>query len=173
MIYIELIVGLGEASLLAALLAVLAHAVARPSQATAGLFRARAGAVMVAIATLIFFMSGATKLMHLPFAVDEMGLLRLTGWKYDLVAAVEITSGVLFVVKPLRSIALLFAAAHCGGAICAHLIAGQYFAMIPSAMVLTLATLGSVLRDPQILWSLRDYGEAHPVGMRWRAESVG
>jgi hypothetical protein len=161
MTYIEIIVGLGEALLLA----VLARSVVLPSQAAPGPLRARAGAVMVAIATFIFFMSGVTKLMRAPFAVDEMGLLRLTGWKYDLVAAVEITSGVLFVVKPLRSVALLFAAAHCGGAICAHLIAGQYFAMIPSAMVLTLATLGSVLRYPQILWSLRDYGQAHPLGI--------
>jgi hypothetical protein len=44
-----------------------------------------------------------------------------------------------------------------GGAICAHLIAGQYFAMVPSAIVLSFCWLGVFLRHPQVLWSLAEF----------------
>lgn len=162
--YFEFVIGVAETALIGALLTVLAQTVLAPSRAPPGRPRARAGNAMMAVALLIFFGSGVTKLLHLPFAVAEMKLLGLTGWMYNLVAGVELISGALFAVRPLRSIALLFVAAHCGGAICAHLIASQYFAMVPSAMVLTLASLGAFLRHPQMLWSLRDFGEAHPMG---------
>ncbi len=105
----------------------------------------------------VFFVSGVTKLMQLPFAMTKMGLLQLTGWKLNLVAGIELTSGALLLYRPLRSVALLFNSAHCGGAIVAHLIASQYFAMVPSAIVLSLVWLGAFLRHPETLWSLSQY----------------
>ncbi len=108
-------------------------------------------------------MSGITKLLHLPFAVQEMSILHLTGWKYDLTAAVELASGVLISIRPLRALALLWIAAHYGGAISAHLIAGQDLAAVPSAVVLTVTTLGVCLRHPQALWSLADLGARRSV----------
>jgi hypothetical protein len=88
-----------------------------------------------------------------------MGLLHLTGGKYLLVAGIELTSGALILIPQLRSVALLFISAHVGGAICAHLIAGQYFAVLPSMVVLTMCWLGMFLRHPQILWSLERRSE--------------
>jgi hypothetical protein len=60
-------------------------------------------------------------------------------------------------IRPLRSVALLFISAPAGGAICAHLIAEQYFAMVPSAIVLSMAWLGAFPHHPQILWSLSEF----------------
>ena len=40
-----------------------------------------------------------------------------------------------------------------GGAICAHVIADQYFAVLPSMIILSLAWLGLFLRHPEMLWS--------------------
>lgn len=163
MLYFEIVICAVEATLLAWLALLLARTVLAPDRRPPSRLRARSGEVLMGVATAIFFMSGVTKLLHLPFAVQEMGLLHLTGWKYDLVAGIELTSGVLFVIRPLRPLALLFISAHCGGALSAHLIADQEIAMVPSMMVMTLAALGAFLRYPQILWSLRDFGEAHPA----------
>jgi hypothetical protein len=85
-----------------------------------------------------------------------MGLLGLTGPKYFLVASIEITSGILLLIRRVRSFALLFISAHVGGAICAHLIADQNLAMVPSAIVLSLCWLGAFLRHPQVLWSFSE-----------------
>lgn len=112
------------------------------------------GNALIYLSATVFLASGVSKLAHFPPAVTEMGLLHLTGGKYLLVAVIELTSGLLILIPQLRSIALLFVSAHVGGAICAHLIAGQYFAMLPSIVVLTMCWLGMFLRHPQILWSL-------------------
>jgi hypothetical protein len=125
-----------------------------PTASVPNKFRQRVGDALIYLAVFVFIVSGVTKFVHLPLAVTEMGLLGLTGSSYLLVASIEVTSGVLLLIRPMRSIALLFNSAHVGGAICAHLIAGQYFAMVPSAIVLSLCWLGAFLRHPQILWSL-------------------
>ena len=165
MLAFELAICAVEAALLAALALLLARTVLARARLPPSRLRARTGEVMMGLATVIFFLSGVTKLLRLPFATHEMAILHLTGWKFYLVAGIELTSGLLFLIRPVRPIALLFISAHCGGAISAHLIADQDLAIVPSMMVLTLAALGAFLRYPQILWSLRDFGEAHPAGL--------
>jgi hypothetical protein len=164
MLYFELAICAVEAAMLAALALLLARTVLAPDRRPPSRFRTRTGEVLMGLATVIFFVSGVTKLMRLPFAAQEMAILHLTGWKYDLVAGIELTSGLLFAIRLLRPLALLFICAHCGGAIAAHLIADQDLAIVPSMMVMTLAALGAFLRYPQILWSLRDLGEARLAG---------
>lgn len=66
----------------------------------------------------------------------------------------EIGCGLLLLVAPLRSLAALIVSAHMGGAICAHVIADQYFAVLPSMLILSLCWLGLFLRHPQMLWSV-------------------
>jgi hypothetical protein len=136
---------------------VLAEAAAQPGPPPPRRLRERAGTLMLRLAVIVFFVSGVTKLMHVQPAMTEMGLLQLTGWKLNLVAGIELTSGALLLYRPLRSVALLFNSAHCGGAIVAHLIATQYFAMVPSAIVLGLVWLGAFLRHPEVLWSLSQF----------------
>ena len=146
-----------ELMLAGAIALALAEAATRAGPPPASRLRERAGAVMLGLATFVFFMSGVTKLVHVPFAMTEMGILQLTGWKLTLVAVIELISGMLLVYRPARSVALLFNSAHCGAAICAHLIASQYVAMVPSAIVLSLVWLGAFLRHPEVLWSLSQY----------------
>ena len=122
--------------------------VGRLGQARAGL-----GNALLYLAALVFVASGASKLAHASLAVEEMRLLGLTGGKYTLVAAMEIGCGLLLLVPSLRSLAALIVSAHMGGAICAHVIADQYFAVLPSMIILSLCWLGLFLRHRQMLWS--------------------
>jgi|SRR5579872_1202427 len=156
MSYFQVIAIAVEILLVIAIGGVLSQAATSPTAPVPSKSRQRVGDVLIYFVVLVFFASGITKFVHVPPAVTEMGLLGLTGWKYPLVASIELMSGVLLLIRPMRSIALLFNSAHAGGAICAHLIAGQYFAMVPSAIVLSLCWLGAFLRHPQILWSLRE-----------------
>jgi hypothetical protein len=135
----------------------LVEAATRPGPPPPSRLRMRAGAIMLGIAVFVFIVSGVTKLIHVPLAMTEMGLLQLTGWKLTLVAAVELSSGLLLLYRPARAVALLFNSAHCGGAIVAHLIASQYFAMVPSMIVLSLVWLGAFLSHPEVLWSLSQH----------------
>ncbi len=153
----EIVATIIELVLIAGIGLVLAEAATRPGPPAPSRLRERTGDVLLGIAIFVFFLSGVTKLMQLPFAMTEMGLLHLTGWKLDLVAGVELTSGALLFFRPLRSVALLFNSAHCGGAMVAHLAAGQDFAAVPSAVVLSLVWLGAFLRHPETLWSLSQY----------------
>jgi hypothetical protein len=165
MLATEIIAALIELVLLAGIGVVLAEAATRPGPPPPSRRRERTGEVLMGIAVFLFFMSGVTKLVHVPFAMTEMGLLHLTGWKLTLVAGVELTSGALLLYRPLRSVALLFNSAHCGGAIVAHLAAGQAFAAVPSAVILSLVWLGAFLRHPEVLWSLSQHAaqSARPV----------
>jgi hypothetical protein len=161
----EIVATLIELVLIAGIGLVLAEAATRPGPPPPSRLRERTGHVLMGLAIFLFFLSGITKLIHVPFAMTEMGVLHLTGWKLNLVAGVELMSGALLLYRPLRSVALLFNSAHCGGAIVAHLAAGQDFAAVPSAVILSLVWLGAFLRHPEVLWSLRQYAAqtARPV----------
>ena len=158
MIYFQTGTVLLEVSLVGALFYVVLQTLRTASSSTTSETRIFIGNGLIWVAAFVFIASGLSKFAHVQPAVAEMTLLGLTGAKYVIVASIEILSGVLVLLKPLRSIALLFVSAHVGGAICAHLIAGQYFAILPSAALLSLCWLGMFLRHPQILWSLTEYG---------------
>ena len=149
-----------EAGLLSAILAVVLQAFVNGLPDVVSLPRRNGGNILIYLAALVFLGSGISKLMHVPLAVTEMTLLQLTGWKYVLVATLEIVGGVLLLFPALRSFALLYVSAHLGGAICAHLIADQNFAMLPSAVILSVCWLGVFLRHPESLWSLGRFGGA-------------
>jgi hypothetical protein len=156
MIYFQVIAITIEAALVLAIGGVVICTALRPAVSVMSKSRQRVGDGLIYLSVCIFIASGVTKFFHFPLAVTEMGLLGLTASKYLLVASIEVTSGVLLLIRPVRSFALLFNSAHVGGAICAHLIAGQYFAMVPSAIVLSFCWLGAFLRHPQVLWSLSE-----------------
>jgi len=160
MFYFRIATATIELLLLGTIAAVLLDALKAPRFQPSSFARAAAGDVMLYVAAFVFLASGVSKLLGVPLAVTEMTLLGLTGTKYLLVAALEIFSGLLLLVKPIRPLAVLFASAHLGGAICAHLIADQYFAILPSAIVLSLCWLGAFLRHPELLASLRERAEA-------------
>ncbi len=82
-----------------------------------------------------------------------MTSLGLGGWKLTPVAGLELLSGLLFLLRPLRSLGLLVASAYLGAAICAHIAVDQFFAILPTMLVLGCCWLGTALRHPQMLWS--------------------
>ncbi len=149
-----------EAGLLSAIVAVVLQALINGVPEVLSVQRRNGGNILIYLAALVFLGSGISKLMHVPLVVTEMTLLQLTGWKYVLVVTLEIVGGVLLLFPALRSFALLYVSAHLGGAICAHLIADQNFAMLPSAVILSVCWLGMFLRHPECLWSLTKFGGA-------------
>jgi uncharacterized membrane protein YphA (DoxX/SURF4 family) len=159
-----------ELSLAGAIAAVLWQTMREPV-AHSGKARENFGNALLYLAAFIFVASGASKLAHVSLAVEEMTLLGLTGGKYSLVAAMEIGCGLLLLVRPLRSLAALIISAHMGGAICAHVIADQYFAVLPSAIILSLCWLGLFLRHPEMLWSVA--GIAAPKTPRAAPRALG
>ena len=124
-------------------------------------WRVRAGNVFIGAAGLIMVASGSLKLAHVPLVVSEMTALGLPGWKLDLVGMLEVLSGVLFLHPRLRSIGLPFASAYLGAAICAHVQIGQYFAVMPTMVILGACWLGAGLRHPHLLWSLNSRPAEH------------
>jgi len=153
-----------EGGLLSAIVAVVLQALINGVPEVLSVQRRNGGNILIYLAALVFLGSGISKLMHVPLVVTEMTLLQLTGWKYVLVVTLEIVGGVLLLFPALRSFALLYVSAHLGGAICAHLIADQNFAMLPSAVILSVCWLGMFLRHPECLWSLAKFGGAkHPA----------
>ena len=133
---------------------------AAPGGVALGKSRALAGNVLIAIAAGVLIFSGSLKLAHVPQVVEEMTSLSLAGWKLNLVGALELASGALFLLRPLRSLGLLVTSAYLGAAICAHVQADQYYAVLPAMVVLGSCWLGAALRHPQILWSLGELGAA-------------
>src|SRR5262249_31608178 len=130
----------------------------RPAYETPQPTRAQSGDALIGIAAAIMLGSGCLKFSHVPAVVTEMTSLGLAGWKLNLVAALEIASGLLVLVPRLRSVGLPFASAYLGAAICAHVQSGQYFAVLPTMVVLGCCWLGAGLRYPHLLWSLAARG---------------
>jgi len=157
MIVFQISVVVVELALLSAIVAVVLQALLQGIPQAPSAQRSNVGNTLIYLAVLVFLGSGISKLMHVSPAVTEMTLLQLTGWKYTFVASIEIVGGLLLLFPALRSLALIYTSAHCGGAICAHLIADQNFAMLPSAVVLSVCLLGVFLRHPESLWSLGKY----------------
>jgi hypothetical protein len=173
MIYFRIAVASIDVLLAAAMLYVLflatrqggaAPGAAAPGGVALGKSRALAGNVLIAIAGGVLIFSGSLKLAHVPQVVEEMTSLSLAGWKLNLVGALELASGALFLLRPLRSVGLLVASAYLGAAICAHVQADQYYAVLPAMVVLGSCWLGAALRHPQILWSLGELGPSGAAG---------
>jgi hypothetical protein len=152
----------------AAMLYVLYLAARQGSDAAPGKRRQLAGNILIAIAGGVMIFSGSLKLAHVPQVVEEMASLSLAGWKLNLVGGLEVASGALLLLRPLRSVGLLVASAYMGAAICAHVQADQYFAVLPAMVVLGCGWLGAALRHPQILWSLAELGAANAAAAQSR-----
>ena len=108
------------------------------------------------------------ELAHVPQVVEEMTSLSLAGWKLNLVGGLEVLSGALLLLPPVRSVGLLVASAYMGAAICAHVQSDQYYAVLPAMVVLGCCWLGTALRHPQILWSLAELGAADAAAAQSR-----
>jgi DoxX-like family len=140
------------------MLFLLYDAMVRQNAGYPGTTRRVGGTVLIYLASLNLVGASLSKFAHVPQVVTEMNSLNMMDWKLSLVAALELFVGLLFLVRPLRSIGLLLISSYLGGAICAHLASDQYFAILPGTLTLGLCWVGVALRHPEMLWSFREYG---------------
>jgi hypothetical protein len=117
--------------------------------------RAIAGNILIFLPGLALVMTASTKFAGVPKVVHQLALAGFTGEKLVIVATLELLSAVLFLYPKTRSLGLGFLSAFLGGAICTHVQMGELPRVLPAGMLLTLAWLGTYLRHPEVLWSLR------------------
>ena len=79
--------------------------------------------------------------------------------KITLVAALELLSALLFLLPVTRSVGLPFASAFLGGAIAAHVRAGEFAGALWPALFMSVCWMGVWLRYPEVLWSLNHRGQ--------------
>lgn len=111
------------------------------------------GSVLMSLGGLVLLASATTKLAQIPKVMAELGAMGVHGNNVTLIAMLEVISALLFLLPATRSVGLLLVSSFLGGAIATHLEHGQ--PVIQPAVVLLLIWLGTWLRHPDILWSLR------------------
>ena len=113
-----------------------------------------AGSILIVLMGLLLASSAIVKFAHVPAVVTQMAALGFSGGKLMLVATLELFSAALFLYPRTRSVGLLVLSSFMGGVICTHVQFGEYAKALAPSFLLSLAWIGSWLRDPQVLWSL-------------------
>jgi len=117
-----------------------------------GKVRRMVGTILIFLLGFILIASAGMKFAHVPQVTAQLGGWGFTGSRLTLVAALEISSALLYLAPTTRSAGLLIASAYMGGAIATHIQHGESF--LQPAVFLSLLWLGAYLRHPQVLWSL-------------------
>lgn len=115
--------------------------------------RRRAGKILTIIAGVLLLGSGIAKMLGIAAVVRP---LEAYGFVHTvpLIAALEIASGILFLLPRTRSFGLVFASAFMGGAVATHIQHAEFVQIAPAALVLGLLWGGTWLRHPAALWSV-------------------
>jgi len=121
--------------------------------------RVIAGNVLIFLGGFVLLFTAGVKLAQIPKVVDQFNAFGFDGSKLVMVAALELTCAVLFLIPATRSVGLLLVSSYLGGAIATHIQHGQ--SLLPPAIVLTLLWLGAWLRHPELLWSLNRIRLSH------------
>jgi hypothetical protein len=112
--------------------------------------RTAAGAALIYLPALLLAGSALAKFIQLPGAVSHMAALGFAGSKLTFIASLEILAALLLAWPRTRPFGILFASAYLGGAICAHVQAGDYPHALPASILLALTWTGISLRYPQL-----------------------
>jgi hypothetical protein len=83
-----------------------------------------------------------------------MAKLGFAGGKLTFIAVLEIIGAAGSLMPRTRSIGLLWVSSYLGGAICAHVQAGEFDKAVSPAIILLVSWVGTWLRHPQMLWSM-------------------
>lgn len=129
------------------------------------------GTVLIFLPGLAVAVSAILKFAGVPGLVHQMSAEGFSGGKLTLVAALELSSALLFLYPRSRSVGLLLLSAFLGGAICTHVQMGDYGKAVGPAMFLSLAWVGIWLRHPQAFWSLEPGRMATPPRIENRGGS--
>ena len=114
--------------------------------------RRRVGTTLTILSSILLVGSGTAKLLGAPPMVEPLRAYGFTN-TVPLVAALELGSGVLLLVRRTRSFGLLFASAFLGGAIATHVQHHEVVELFPAFVVLGIAWVGTWLKHPVTLWS--------------------
>lgn len=136
-----------------------------------GRARRVAGSILIFLPGLMVVMSAIVKFAGVPAVVHQMAAQGFAGGKLTLVAALEISSAILFLFRRTRSFGVLLLSSFLGGAICTHVQMGEYAKAIGPSVLLALAWVGTWLRHPDALWSLAPYGAGVAPTIETRSES--
>ena len=117
--------------------------------------RGLVGLVMIVLSSLALVGSSIAKFAAIAPVQTQMAKLGFAGDKLTLIAILEITGAVGILLPRTRSVGLLWVSSYLGGAICAHVQAGEFDKAISPAIVLLLSWAGTWLRHPEMLWSMR------------------
>lgn len=112
-----------------------------------------AGQVLIFLPGLALLGSAGAKLLKVPAVIRQLAALGFYGRTLTAIACLELVSAALFLWRPTRSFGLLLVSAFLGGAICAHVQAGEIGRVPGPAALLALAWTGAALRHPQVHWS--------------------
>jgi hypothetical protein len=121
--------------------------------------RQLAGQILIYIAGLGLLAAAIAKFAHLPPVVAQLTNAGFGGEKITLVASLELLSALLFLLPVTRSIGVPFASAFLGGAIAAHVRAGEFAGALWPALFMSVCWMGAWLRYPEVLWSLSHRGQ--------------
>ena len=110
------------------------------------------GNALSIFAAFVLIGSSIVKFAAVPFVAGPLAKLGFYGDRLLLIAALELASGVLFIVPRTRSAGLVLASAYMGGAIAAHMGHGESIAQ--PALVLAFIWLAVLVRNPEALWSI-------------------
>ena len=87
--------------------------------------RRKTGNVLIVIAGLLLLGSAAAKLAQVGPVIAQMSAIGFAGARLQIVAILEVTSALLFLVPATRAGGLLMLSAFMGGAIATHMGHGQ------------------------------------------------
>jgi hypothetical protein len=122
------------------------------SNPSIGKMRRITGNAVMILGGLMLIGSAAVKFAHVPAVVTQLGAMGFDGNRLMFIAALEVTSAVLFLTPLTRSGGLLLVSSYMGGAIATHLQHGE--PILQPSLFLFLLWFGAWLRHPEILWSL-------------------
>jgi hypothetical protein len=120
-----------------------------------------AGNTLILLPGVVLVGTSIVKFAHVPKVVSEFANMGFDGNKVILIAALEIISAALLMLRPVRAFGLLMVSAFLGGAIATHMQHGQSPA--GPAILLAVVWLGVWLRHPEAMWSIQRFesrGEA-------------
>jgi len=110
------------------------------------------GNALIVLGGLVLIGSAMAKLAHVPQVIAQLNGFGFEG-RIRLLAALELTTAILFLFPATRSAGLLLVSSFMGGVIATHMQHGESYLM-PSVL-LGLFWMGAWLRHPEIAWSLK------------------
>jgi hypothetical protein len=114
------------------------------------------GFVLIVLAGLALAGSAVAKIAGIPSVQEQMAALGFAGSKLTLIAILELIGAALFLWPRTRSIGVLWISAYLGGAICAHVGAGEFQKAVSPLILVVFSWIGTGLLHPQMLWSVID-----------------